>query len=558
MRRERFSLRTAFRNVLGDGPQCGPYEAHAPPQNRMMTHSGMSPTTAQLFAQATAHHQAGRLADAEALYRQVLARDPNHAESIHLLAIIAHSSGNNIAAMELIMQAIRLAPRVADYHGNFGLFLAGDNRLDEAIGAYRYALSLKRDLPDVYNNLGNTLRLQGHVDEAMAHFRQAIALRPNYPEAMNNLANVLREQGKFDQSMPLLRAAIQLRPSYAEAHNSMGALLERLGKLDDAITAYRQALALRPQYPDAQWNLGLALLLQGKFEEGWPLYEARRVMATSSVARHFTQLLWDGSNLNGRRILLHTEQGLGDTIQFARYVAMVKARGGRVIVQCQPPLQRLLSGQLGIEKVVAAGQPLPDFDVQCPLMSLALIFRTTLQSIPASIPYLFTDRSLTDHWRRELVQFSGKRKIGLAWAGSSIHPHDRDRSFPLETFAPLATLSNVQFFSLQKGEPAIQARVGGGVLNLIDRTEEFHNFADTASFIANLDMVICADTSVAHLAGALGKPTGLLVPFAPDWRWMLNRPDTPWYPTMRLFRQPCRGDWKTPVRLILSELLQMP
>ena len=513
----------------------------------------MDPPIPQLFAQAAAHHQAGRIAEAQRLYRQILRRDPNHADALHLLSLLAHSTGHTRAAIELIERAIGVSPRVAEFYVNYGLFLAGENRLEEAASAYTQSLSVK-ELPDAHYNLANALRRQARIDQSIAHYRRALALRPD-AAILNNLADVLCEEGQIDEAVLLLERAIQVKPDYLDAHNNLGTALQRLGKVEGAISCFERALQIQPESPEVQRNLAMALLLTGDYEHGLALYEQRRRIAKTSVKRDFRQPLWDGSDLRGQTILLHDEQGLGDTLQFVRFVPMVQARGGRVILECQPPLQRLLqSQQLGIEQVIADGQRRPHFDLQCPLISLAYLLQTTLDTIPANIPYLHADAALAQYWHRELVAHRDRKKIGLGWAGSPVHRNDRDRSFTLDVLVPLAKLPDVQFFSLQKGEPARQAAGGGGDLELIDRTHELADFADTAALVANLDAVVSADTSVAHLAGAMGKPTALLLPFAPDWRWLIDRDDSPWYPTMRLFRQPKRGDWHSSVQSLVNQL----
>ena len=273
----------------------------------------------------------------------------------------------------------------------------------------------------------------------------------------------------------------------------------------------------------------------------------------TSAQPEFAQPPWDGSELNGKTVLLHAEQGLGDSIQFVRYVPMVRDRGGKVVLQCQPALSRLFTGLPGIDRVIKNGDPIPRFDAHCPLLSLPRAFGTTLDSIPASVPYLTADPAAALDWAKRLADRPGK-KVGIVWAGRAGYVGDRTRSLSLTTLAPLACASGITWYSLQKGYAAAQISDAPQGMELIDRTAELNDFADTAALIANLDLVISVDTAVAHLAGAMGKSVWTLLPYAPDWRWLLNRDDSPWYPTMRLFRQQRPGDWGEVIQRIAESL----
>jgi Tfp pilus assembly protein PilF len=515
-------------------------------------------TLEQALELAAQQFQTGSLLEAQSLLRQILAQKPDHPDALHLLGLIAHRLGHHGPAIDLLQRALLALPQAADIHANLGAVLATIGQFEQAIEQYRQALALDPNHADAHNNLGTALGRTGRRAEAEAEFRRALELRPQFPEAINNLGIAIRDQGRPQEALPYFHQAIALRPNYAEAYNNLGATVERFGGQEEVVAAYRKALALRPDYPEAQFNLGLSLLLQGDFAHGWPLYDARRGMMDSSVRRDFAQPLWDGSPLEGRRILLHAEQGHGDTIQFARYVPMVTARGGETIVQCQPALVRLLRAQGIFGQVVAQGEPEPPFDLQCPLMSLAGVFGTTLDSIPRSNPYIRADRQLVDQWRQRLAPFEGKLKIGIAWAGNATHIFDRDRSLPIAAFAPLAEVDCAQFFSLQKGPAAEQCKSAPERMNLVDFSDLLGDFADTAALIENLDLVLAVDTAIVHLAGAMGRPAWVLLPFAPDWRWMLNRADSAWYPTLRLFRQMSRGDWQPAIAQITEELRRWP
>jgi len=335
------------------------------------------------------------------------------------------------------------------------------------------------------------------------------------------------------------RALLGRKPDHIEARTNLGNSLLALGRPEEAIRCYRRTLDDDPDSVEAHWNLGVANLLLGRFEEGWKGHEWR-FRQKDARARQFPQPMWDGSPLRGRSILLHSEQGLGDTLQFVRYAPLVKQRGGHVILECQEPLYRLLAGVRGVDRLIARGRPLPRFDCHAPLLSLPGIFRTTLATLPGKVPYIRVAREEVGRWHRTIEARMGARsglKVGLTWAGNPGHKNDRNRSLPAHELAALAGLDEVVFFGLQKGS------AGGCGLDTIDLLEPASDFLDTAAILLNLYLLISVDTSVAHLAGALGKPVRTLLPFAPDWRWMLGRDDSPWYPSMKLYRQIRRKDW---------------
>ncbi|MBV9724475.1 MAG: tetratricopeptide repeat protein, partial [Gammaproteobacteria bacterium] len=400
--------------------------------------------------------------------------------------------------------------------------------------------------------LGAALHDLGRLAEAEASCREALRLRPNYFEAHGNLGNALSALGRPVEAEASHREALRLRPNNPEAYGNLGNALYALGRPAEAEASHREALRLRPNFPAAHNNLGYALLLAGRFEEGWKEYEWRwKVKPFSSSARDFSAPLWSGEAIGDRTILLHAEQGLGDTLQFCRYAPLMVC-GPRVILEVQAPLVRLLSRLPGVTQIVARGDRLPPFDLQCPLMSLPRAFNTSLETVPAAIPYLSADPALAGDWQERLAGLDGLR-IGLVWAGGqrlnfpTAAAVDRRRSIALKALAPLGELSGVSFVSLQKDAPAAQAADPPHGLILHDFTADLHDFEDTAALIVNLDLVISVDTSVAHLAGALGKPVWLLNRFDTCWRWLLNRDDSPWYPTLRQFRQPRPGDWHSAI-----------
>ncbi|MGD0388316.1 MAG: tetratricopeptide repeat protein [Tepidisphaeraceae bacterium] len=526
----------------------------------------------------------GRTDDAVAAYRRAIQLKPDYFEAYSNLGNALVDKGNLNEAITCYQRAIQLMPGFAMAHNNLGVALKKMGRLDEALAAFRRAIELVPEYPDAHNNLGQALEAIGRLDEAIAAYHRAIQLKPDLAGAFSNLGNALLDQRRVNDSISACRRAIEIQPDMAEAHNNLGNALSDSGCLDEAIAAYRQALRLKPDYaqalnnlggalidsgrfdepqslfrramqidpefPDAHWNLALFLLLHGNFAEGLPEYEWRWKVKKVLRPPPFSQPRWDGHDLNGQTILLQAEQGFGDAIQFIRYAPLVAARGARVIVQCPVDLKRLFSrmpiffGMPG-SQVLAAGEPLPKFDFHCPLLSLPLAFKTDLHSIPSSVPYLQADPELVETWRGKLPTGDNRRRIGLAWAGSATHVNDRNRSILPANFAPLAQVKDDAFYSLQKGDSAKSLPPAG--MSLIDFTYYLKDFADTAAMIENLDMVISVDTSVAHLAGAMGKPVWLLLPCNPDWRWMLQRLDSPWYPTMRLFRQKRAGEWRAAI-----------
>ena len=425
-------------------------------------------------------------------------------------------------------------------------------RLPEAAACYCRALELKPDYADTYYNLGNVLKNQGKLDEAIACYRRALELRPDYAEAHSSLGGVFRDQGRLDEAIACCHRALELKPDYAEAYNNLGSAVYDQGNLDKAVACYRRARELKPDFADAHLNQSLLSLLVGDLERGWVEYEWRW-KTTSVQRRDFSQVAWTGQSLEGKTVLVHAEQGLGDTIQFVRYAPLVKQRGGTVIVECPRPLLFLLASCAGIDRLVERGDELPAFDVQASLLSLPGIFRTTLEDIPATVPYLFADLGLVERWRKELGGATGF-KIGIAWRGNPTHPNDRARSIPLSCFEPLASLPGVQLFSLQKGVGVEQLQEVAGRFPVAELGSRLNDFVETAAAMMNLQLVITCDTAIAHLAGALGVPVWVAIPFVPDWRWLLNRRDSPWYPTMRLFRQAKRGDWQGVFEEIKAEL----
>jgi tetratricopeptide (TPR) repeat protein len=488
-----------------------------------------------------AFKEQGKLDEAIACYRRVLELRPDFADAHNNLGAAFKEQARLDEAIACYRRALELRPDFPEAHSNLGIALEDQGKPDEAIACYRRALELRPEFVEVHNHLGMVLRDQGKLDEAIACYRRALELRPGYAEAHNNLGNTLKDQGKLDEAIACYRRALELNPGFVEAHTNLGVAFNDRGKLDEAAACYRRALELKPELAEVHLYRSFLSLLSGDFQRGWAEYQWRWKTKVSPP-RDFRQPLWDGRPLEGSTILLHAEQGLGDTIQFVRYAALVQQRGGSVIVECPRPLASLLKSCAGIDRLVARGDPLPAFDVQAPLLSLPGIFQTTLDNLPATIPYLFADADLVQRWRQELACLAGL-KIGIAWRGSPAHVNDRARSLPLRCFESLARLPGVHLLSLQKGPGVEELQELPSHFPVVELGGRLNDFADTAALLMNLDLLITCDTAVAHLAGALGAPVWVALPLVPDWRWLLDRDDSPWYPTMRLFRQRKLGDW---------------
>lgn len=487
------------------------------------------------------HYAVGRGDAAEACYRTALRLSPRYAEAHHNLGLLLKDRGDSEAALEHFRLAVRHRPDYPEAHNNLGLLLQEAERLEAAAGHFATALRLRPDYPDAHNNLGAVLQAQGDLPQAEAHYREALRRNPHYAEAHSNLGLLLQGQGHAAEALACYQEALRLDPRFAKAHNNLGVLRQEQGRLAEAQACFDRAVQEDPAYGDAHWNRALLWLLVGDFRRGWPEYEWRWRHRKGAPSR-FPAPAWDGAPFEGRTLLLHVEQGLGDTLQFVRYAPLAKARGGSVVLGCQGPLARLLHGCPGLDAVVPEGAPLPPYDLQLPLLSLPGIFGTDADSIPAATPYLQAPAEVSPAVERLLAIRGNALRVGIVWAGNPDHKNDRNRSCPLEYFRALAAIPDVALFSLQKGAAtsALQAEAVDG---LTDLAPHLLDFADTAAAVGRLDLVICVDTSVAHLAGALGQPAWVVLPCAPDWRWQLEREDSPWYPTLRLFRQPQPGDW---------------
>ncbi len=480
----------------------------------------------------------GRLEPAVASCERAVRLRPDSAEALMTLGTALAKLGRMGEAEAPLRRALKLRPDYGDAQVSLGNVLWSRRQYAGAEACFQEARRLMPERPEVHYNLGLVLAEQKRFEEAIACYREALRLNPRYFEAYGNLGNALGELGVMDQAMASYAEALRLNPGYTNARQNMANALRRQGKTAEALAVYEDLLRLQPDLPEAQMGFAFACLAQGDFQRGWPAYEWRW-RCHDFGGTPFKHPLWDGSPLLGRTILLRAEQGLGDTLQFVRYAPLVKARGGRVILFCPESLARLFHGIAGVDACHVSGSgPLPPFDCQAPLMSLPGILGTTLDTIPAAVPYLRADPERVEAWQRELAA-AGGFKVGICWQGSLLHRDDRLRSAPLACFAPLASVAGVKLYSLQIGQGTEQ--LASAPFPITPLGERFTNFADSAAAIEALDLVVTVDTAVAHLAGAIGAPVWLALAFASDWRWLLHREDSPWYPTARLFRQTAFG-----------------
>lgn len=532
----------------------------------------------------------GRFEDAIRHYQRALAIRPDLAEAHNNLGYALQSLGRHEQAAAHYEKALGIVPDYAEARNNFGTALRLLGRSEEAIAQFENALAIRPDYAEAHRNFGNVLGALGRNEEAIAHYEKALAITPTYAEARESLGNALRALDRHEEAIGQFQRALALKPDYAEAHNALGLALAALDRHEEAIAHYEQAIAVKPEYADAHGNLGNALWALGRNKEalashdralaikpdllaarwnrthaylsigdwvrGFRDYEYRwEAQPKNSPKRNFTQPLWLGEKpLAGRRILLHAEQGLGDTLMSVRYVPQVVEAGAAVTLEVQPALKSLLAQIDGVSQVLAKGEPLPGFDVHCPLMSLPLAFGTTLETVPAEVPYLQAQQDRVLEWQHR-VRDVGLPRIGIVWRGN--WHADASRSISLQTFLGINS-PHIQLISLQKEIPDDDKEfLRQHDVQYFD--EEVHkDFSDTAALIALTDLVVSIDTSVAHLAGAMGKPVWIPLKSSAEWRWLQDRNDSVWYPTARLFRQTAIGDWKSVIARVRQELETYP
>ena len=470
----------------------------------------LSGTISFLTSEAFKYHQEGNLKEAKNIYEQILEHKPKHFDALQLLGILYGQINEKDKAIKLLELALQIKPDDAPTLNNYGVILTEVNRTNDSYEALDKATNIKPDYAEAYSNKGNTLKLLGKYDDAVKAYSKAI----------------------------------QLKPNYAEAYNNRGVIYKELNQTDLALKDLKKAISLKPDYPEANSTLGVTLLLTGDFSKGWEQYEWRwKDLSDPSVIRSFKQPLWDGKkSLKGKSILLYSEQGLGDTIQFSRYILLIKALGAKVILETHKELLNIVGSIDSNITIILMGQTLPHFDFQCPLLSLPLKFGTGLKNIPSPNRYIWADKRIVPKWKKKIGS-QKKPLIGLAWEGNPLHKNDYNRSILLAELIPHLP-KKYEYIGLQKDirESNLKTLKRSSMIdNLIDNNVSMD---DTAAIIENLDIVISVDTSVAHLSASMGKPTWILLPFVPDWRWLLNRNDSPWYKSVKLFRQEKRGNWE--------------
>lgn len=532
--------------------------------------------------------QQRQFSEAYRLLSKALDLEPGSVAALSTLAGVLVALGRESEALAACDRILAQQPNDVDTHYNRGLVLVRLGRLAEALAAYDRALALKPDLPVALLNRANVLAELERYDEAIAAFDRLLARNAGNAEAHNNRGLALFGAGRHAEALASYDRALAIRPDYAEAHNNRGWLLHRLNRHDEALAAYDRALAIRPDYADASNNRGLALhevhrhaealasyartlairpdfaearfnqsltqLCVGDLRSGWPNYEWRwKTKKSTAPWRDFREPLWlGGESLEGRTILLHAEQGFGDTLHFARYIPQVARRGARVVLELQPALIALLAELDGVSATVERGAPLPAFDCHCPLGSLPLAFATELATIPAAVPYLPTDPARVAHWAARLPD--GRPNVGIVWCGNPNFRGDYNRSMTFAQFSAVVAKRDVAFVTLNPGLTAEDASALADHADVLPFARDLRDFADTAALVASLDLVITTDTAVAHLAGALGRPVWLLLSASPDWRWFLDREDCPWYPSARLLRQSALGEWDPVIARVGREL----
>jgi glycosyltransferase involved in cell wall biosynthesis/Flp pilus assembly protein TadD len=496
----------------------------------------------QLLQQAVKELEAGKPAEAVALCERVIQREPNNLLALNLLALLEHQRGRNEQALPWIQRAIKISPSNAEAQRSAGTILLALGKFAEAADATRKAAALQPNLPGVHAQLGKALTMLERGEEAMASLEMALRQDP-HPNAdlLNTVAAALEQCCDFVRAEEFARRALLLQPNFKDALMSLGNALSAQGKLPQALQAYDQALALKSDNAMTRYNRSLVLLASGDFLRGWAEYEWRWSMPVVPMKQpKFKQPAWDGGDIRGQTILLYTEQGLGDVFHFIRYVPLVAARGARVLLVCPKTLHSLVRDVQGLDQLIGLGEPIPPFDTHTALMSLPHLLKTTLESVPASVPYLSAPSA-------ETIPLSagpaGCLKVGLVWSGGGAYRRNRIRSTSLDQFLPLLRLPGVRFFSLQCGPQAAELKKLPADVHVEDIGSKVRDFADTAAAMGQMDLVISVCTSTLHLAGALARPTWAVLSYAPCWRWMFGRSDSPWYPTMTLFRQPKPGDW---------------
>jgi tetratricopeptide (TPR) repeat protein len=514
------------------------------------------PNLSRLQRQALHSFQQGRLDEAERLCAGILAYRPDDFDALQLLGLLNLQRRRLVEALHFLSKALKVNSTSADAMSNFGLALHAMGRFEEAVGCYRNALLIAPLHPEILYNLGNSCLELGRIDEALANYDEALAQNASHVGVLVNRGNALVRLNRPVEAISSYDTALALLPGHPQILTNRGHALRRLDRPVEALLDFEAALAKAQGFPEAHFEAGMARLTLGEFEAGWKEYEWRWKTGTfADKRREFCRPLWLGDTaVCGKTVLLHAEQGFGDTIQFIRYAPLLIERGAKVICEVQAELRPLLS-QFDALEVIARGEVLSSFDMHCPLLSLPFAFRTTLETIPADIPYLKASAERIARWRDRLP--SDRPSVGFVWSGSTSHKNDANRSIPLARLARLLKDSPVRSVSLQNELRDADRQTLRDLSNLVHFGGELADFADTAAVISLLDLVVSVDTAVAHLAGAMGKPVIILLPHAADFRWMRERGDSPWYPTAKLLRQPAFGDWDSVIIRLRDELRRL-
>lgn len=510
-----------------------------------------------LLRKAVAAHQDGALAQADRLYRVVLAHDPGHFDALHLIGYLSFQRGRFAEALRFLAAAVRRNARSAEALSDLGIAQHAAESYAEALASHDAALAIEPGNATYINRRAAALLRLGRPGEALAELDRILGVQPANVDALGNRGNVHLSLNRPDEAIADYDAALRAAGDAAQLLTNRAHALHRLDRVPEAVADLRRAIALRPDFAEAHFELGMALLTLGDFTAGWSEYEWRWAAGAFAASRRaFSSRQWTGTQkLAGRTVLLHAEQGLGDTLQFVRYVPLVARLGATVILEVQPELVALLENTTGASRVIARGDPLPHFDLHCPLMSLPRAFATQGVTASTPIPYVTTPAEATRRWAQRLPP--GGPLVGIAWAGRPSHHNDHNRSLPLAALAPLLRRSDIQFVSLQRDLREGDAAILGAMPHIIHVGPDLHDFADTAALISRLDAVIAVDTAVAHLAGALGKRLMLLLPYAADFRWLRGRADSAWYPSARLLRQDKFADWSGVLARLAAQLDQL-
>jgi tetratricopeptide (TPR) repeat protein len=517
------------------------------------------PKLSRLQRQAYSAFEERDLDRAAKLCAGILEYRPEDFDALHLLGVLNFQRHRLTEALRFLSQALRVNSTSADAMSNLGLALHAAGRWDEAIASYRNALQFAPDHPEILYNLANTHLELGHIDDALSHFDVVLAKNPDHVGALVNRGNTLLRFNRPVDAIASYDAALTKMPGHPQILTNRGHALRRLDRPVEALAGFEAAIAAKPDFAEAHFEAAMTRLSLGDFAAGWKAYEWRwRTGAFAAQRRQFKAPLWLGETpVAGKTILLHAEQGFGDTIQFIRYAPLLAGRGAKVVCEVQPELQPLLAQLKNAQDItiIAKGAPLPAFDLHCPMLSLPLAFGTQPETIPAAIPYLAAPAEQLAQWRDRLPL--GAPRVGFVWSGQPSHKNDANRSIPLKLLAGLFENQHLRCVSLQNGMRDADREVLKELPNLIHLGDSFRDFADTAAVIALLDVVVSVDTAVAHLAGAMGKPVVILLPYAADFRWLRGRDDSPWYGQAKLLRQPEFGDWDSVIGRLQDELRQM-